>query len=74
MGFPVVTIDTQTGTISQQHFLTYSVDSIMTSDYKYVYSDNISLESYPIVSELEYTVFLSSKIIAVTNGMCQSPG
>jgi len=53
MGFPVVTIDTQTGTISQQHFLTYSVDSIMTSDYKYVYSDNISLESYPIVSELE---------------------
>lgn len=44
MGFPVVTIDTQTGSISQQHFLIdpEAVDSIMTSDYKYVYPDNIS--------------------------------
>ncbi|KAK7176825.1 hypothetical protein R3I93_000923 [Phoxinus phoxinus] len=37
MGFPVVTIDTQTGSISQQHFLIdpEAVDSIMTSDYNY---------------------------------------
>ncbi|XP_077084022.1 aminopeptidase N isoform X3 [Siphateles boraxobius] len=37
MGFPVVTIDTQTGSISQQHFLIdpEAVDDIITSDYSY---------------------------------------
>lgn len=74
MGFPVVTIDTQTGSISQQHFLIdpEAADSVMTSDYKYVYPDNICSDSCPIASELALCV--SSKIIAVTNGLCQSPG
>lgn len=43
MGFPVVTIDTQTGSISQQHFL-IDPEAVVDkpSDYKYVYPDNIS--------------------------------
>ncbi len=37
MGFPVVTIDTQTGNITQQHFLIHPEAVVDTpSDYKYV--------------------------------------
>lgn len=63
MGYPVVTVNTQTGSISQQHFLIDSeakVDSL--SPYKYVYTQ---------VSVVKTALFAPSQVYLYVFAMSQ---